>query len=62
MERRAFTTKRMLAIVAVAAITITVAFLAPPVARLAIALIALPLTAMLAAAIAGDSDRTLPQS
>lgn len=61
MEGRAFTTKRLLAVVALAAITIVVAFLAPPVARIVIALIALPLTAMLATSIVGGADRTLPQ-
>ena len=62
MDRRAFTPKRMVAIVAVAALTIAVALFAPPVSRIAIALVALPLTAMLAASIAGGSEPTLTRS
>jgi uncharacterized membrane protein YbaN (DUF454 family) len=60
MVRKTETAKPTIAIFVILAIALLVAFVAPPVARVAIALIALPLTVMIVSSVVAPSDATMP--
>jgi hypothetical protein len=54
--------KRALAIALLASIIVLVTLVAPPVAAIAIAFVALPLSALIVASLSSGSDRSLPQA